>query len=309
MKKLVSLFAVLTCVPLVANASELSDAIENTRKECSFSRLVGSFKDVANESMVYSGVGTVAGGVALGTGIAKANVNKKIKENSGVPEEVIEPQNVSTEVVTGESDNVNNPIQETEIADNNAEDTEISDADKMAKKAKTLGLVQGGALFASVLSNAAAAGGATANAEDEPLGWHIDACVAATKELSNVKMTARVAGTADEDELARADKIISACSQWETFDYSKMKKRAKGAAVSSGVAAGAGVVGGSFAIVDSFGESVDDDKLVPKGQKIANISSGVTTGASGVAVGFNAAQLKILKRGVEIAEECEAAFE
>ena len=306
MRKMFFLFAILICLPFVVRASELSDAIENAREHCDLVTILDITKDTANDAMVYSGIGTVAGGAALGTGIAKANINKQIKEKDTNPEELdIESQ----DVVVEEPDTIDDPIEETENTDNDIKFSEDFDTDKATRKAKTLGYAQGGTLFVSMLSNAASAGNSSAIATDKPLGWDIDACIGAIKELNNVKMAGRVTGTADETELQRADKITSACSQWETFDYSKITKRAKGAAILSGVAAGAGVVGAATAITGTASASWNDEQSLNRSDKIANVSSGVATAASGVATGFNAAQLKVINRGIKIAEECVAAFE
>ena len=79
MKHLISMFAIVVAMPFVANASELTDAINSVRSACGgISNEIGDMKTMAGINTAVTGVGTVAGGVALGTGIAKANVDNKI---------------------------------------------------------------------------------------------------------------------------------------------------------------------------------------------------------------------------------------
>ena len=66
----------------VAHANtDLAAAIENVRTTCgNISAELTDMKKMAGITTAVTGVGTVAGGVALGTGIAKANVDKEIEE-------------------------------------------------------------------------------------------------------------------------------------------------------------------------------------------------------------------------------------
>jgi hypothetical protein len=68
----------------VAHAkTDLTAAIENVRTTCgNISAELTDMKKMAGITTAVTGVGTVAGGVALGTGLAKANLDKEIEYQS-----------------------------------------------------------------------------------------------------------------------------------------------------------------------------------------------------------------------------------
>lgn len=64
-----------------ANAELGAATIEDVRAKCGgIGDELADMKKMAGITTAVTGAGTVAGGVALGTGIAKANVDKKIVE-------------------------------------------------------------------------------------------------------------------------------------------------------------------------------------------------------------------------------------
>ena len=61
--------------------TDLSAAIENVHATCGgISAELADMKKMAGITTAVTGVGTVAGGVAFGTGIAKANIDKEIEK-------------------------------------------------------------------------------------------------------------------------------------------------------------------------------------------------------------------------------------
>ena len=137
----------------------------------------------------------------------------------------------------------------------------------------------------------------------------INNCIAATKVLANVRMQARIDGSASDTELDKTQDIISKCSAWETVDLSKIDNRATGAMVSSAIGATTGIAG-TITSASANSQSVrDGDEQKEKNLNTAsNILAGTTTAASGVATVFNATQISAIKRAATVADECEGAL-
>ena len=71
--RLAFMISLLLCAGAANAADGLSAAIENVRTACSgISDKMADMKTKAGINTAITGVGTVAGGVALGTGIAKS---------------------------------------------------------------------------------------------------------------------------------------------------------------------------------------------------------------------------------------------
>ena len=295
-----------------ANA-DLIAAIENVRTTCgNISAELSDMKKMAGITTAVTGVGTVAGGVALGTGIAKTNVDKEIEEleaqiaelkksRSGVPVERLEiaNQNAFNQSL--------NDFVRTYSAELQQKTAELSAAEK---KSKTLGNVRTGTLAAATTTNIAGAVMSGTNRVKGDLKQQIDECLASVKTLSNVRMQARIDGSANDTELAHAENIIRACDSWTTVDISSINNRSTGAMVSSGIGAGLGLAG---TITSTSANSDDvrdgDDKQREKNlNTAANVLAGGTTVAGLSATIFNATQISAIKRAATVADECEGAL-
>ena len=302
------LFLTIFSLPTFAETN-LNIAIQNARTACSgIDQSMHDMKVKAGINTAVTSVGTVAGGVALGTGIAKYSVDKEQSELANKVAKLI-----------AEKSNI--PIEKLEIAD----EAEFRDAIKRAvhsdasiasdiqkineleQKSKTLGNVRTGTLAASTATNIAGTAIAATNKVDEGLEEKINKCIASIKELSNVKLAARIEKTADDNEIAIADKIINACRDYEYIDITPINKRALGAAVSSGIGIGTGVVG----TITSAVSNTDNNRHNDKGYALnttANVMAGASTAASATATIFNATQISAIKRVAYVAEVCEGAL-
>ena len=295
-----------------ANA-ELAAAIENVRTACgNISAELSDIKKMAGITTAVTGVGTVAGGVALGTGLAKANVDKEIEEleaqikelkksRSDVPVEKLEIANQN------EFNQSLDDFVHTYSAELQQKAAELSTAEK---KSKQLGNVRTGTLAAATATNIAGAVMSGTNKVKGDLKQQIDECLASVKTLSNVRMQARIDGSATDADLAHAENIIRACDAWTTVDISSINKRSTGATVSSGIGAGLGLAG---TITSASANSKDvrngDDKQREKNlNTAANVLAGGTTAASLSATIFNATQISAIKRAATVADECEGAL-
>ena len=281
----------------VAHANpDLSAAIENVRTTCgNISAELTDMKKMAGITTAVTGVGTVAGGVALGTGLAKANVDKEIEAKEKLPLLTIENEQAFRNELSTYAKSINKTAN-----------TEIGLAEQ---KSKNLGNIRTGTLATSTVANIAGAVMSGTNRVKGDLRSQIDECLASLKTLSNVRMQARISKTATDADLARAENIIRACDAWTTVDVSSINNRSTGATVSAGIGAGLGLAGTiTSASANSDGVRDGDADKEKKLNTAANVLAGGTTAAGLSATIFNATQISAIKRAATVADECEGAL-
>lgn len=279
-----------------ANA-DLTAVIENVRATCgNISAELSDMKKMAGITTAVTGVGTVAGGVALGTGIAKVGVDKDIEAKEKLPLLSIGNEQTFRRDLLIYAQQINQITNGKNEADE--------------QKSKTLGNIRTGTLAVATATNIAGAIMSGTNKVKGDLKQQIDECLTSVKTLSNVRMQARIDGSANDTELAHAENIIRACDAWTTVDVSPINKRSTGATVSSGIGAGLGLAGTiTSASANSDGIRNGDDHEKEKNlNTAANVLAGGTTAASLSATIFNATQISAIKRAATVADECEGAL-
>ncbi len=290
--------------------TDLTAAIENVRTTCgNISNELSDLKKMAGITTAVTGVGTVAGGVALGTGIAKANVDKEIVVLEQLLEKIDTSRNL--EMITVSAVTLQNDLDEYQasIQTMSKSDLEIKKS-QAEQKSKQLGNIRTGTLATATATNIAGAVMSGTNKVKGDLKKQIEECLASVKTLSNVRMQARVDGSASDADLARAENIIRACDAWSTVDITPINNRSTGAAVSSGVGAGLGLAG-TITSASANSDGVRDSDNMQKEKKLnmmANIFAGGTTAASLSATIFNATQINAIERATTVADECEEAL-
>lgn len=293
----------------VAHANtDLAAAIENVRTTCgNISAELSDMKKMAGITTAVTGVGTVAGGVALGTGLAKANVDKEIEElESQIARLIAERGDVPIEHLQIEDEALFKRQVNEFIAYYQAKEQEISVAEQ---KSKNLGNWRTGTLAAATATNIAGAVMSGTNRVKGDLKQQIDECLMSVKTLSNVRMQARIDGSANDTELARAENIIRACDAWSTVDITPINNRSKGATISSGIGAGLGLAGTITSASANSKDVRDGDSDKEKNlNTAANVLAGGTTATSLSATIFNATQINAIKRAATVADECEGAL-
>lgn len=282
-------------------AVDLNTAILNARTACSgISDSMNDMKVKAGINTAVTAVGTVSGGVALGTGIAKANVDKEIDLLLALDKSPASQERDSNEIQLTDADY-------TALLTLNPNADKVSE---LEQKSKTLGNIRTGTLAASTATNIVGTALAATNKVSEDLELNINKCISATKELSNAKLAAKMEGTATDSEMIIADRIINACRDYEYVDLKPINKRATGAAVSSGIGLGTGVVGTiTSAVANTEATRAGDAKKEKDLNTTANVMAGASTGASAVATIFNATQIAAIKKVVMVADVCEGALE
>ena len=290
--------------------TNLATAIKNVRTACgNISAELTDMKKMAGITTAVTGVGTVAGGVALGTGLAKTNVDKEIAELEQQLAKLDVGRNLET--ITISATNLQNELNQYQASIQTLSKSELQEQKSEAEqKSKNLGNIRTGTLATSTVANIAGAVMSGTNRVKGDLKQQIDECLASVKTLSNISMQARISKTATDADLARAENIIRACDAWTTVDVSSINNRSTGATVSSGIGAGLGLAGTiTSASANSNGVRNSDDKQKEKNlNTVANVLAGGTTVASLSATIFNATQISAIKRAATVADECEGAL-
>ena len=295
----------------VAHANtDLTAAIKNVRATCgNISAELTDMKKMAGIATAVTGVGTVAGGVALGTGLAKTNVDKEIAELEQQLAKLDADRNLQT--ITISATNLQNELNQYQASIQTLSKSELQEQKSEAEqKSKNLGNIRTGTLATSTVANITGAVMSGTNRVKGDLKQQIDECLASVKTLSNIRMQARIDGSATDTDLAHAENIIRACDAWTTVDISSINKHSTGATVSSGIGAGLGLAG---TITSASANSKDirdsDDAQREKNlNTVANVLAGGTTAASLSATIFNATQISAIKRAATVADECEGAL-
>ena len=276
-------------------------ALQNTYSACvGIDDSLGDLKKMAGINTAITGVGTGLGVGATVVGIVKANKDAAAKE-------IADKINYSKQPIN---------VMPTE-SEMNAISSEFDSADlesefsRLRKQSKSLGNWRTGLLAGNTVTNVAGAIIAGKNKTDGDLQKQIDNCKAAIGELRRARAQARIDGT----DTGEANAIISACEGFETVDISKINTRAKGAMISSAVGAGLGLTGTiTSAVANSDSVRKDNVDISQKTNAdwnkeknintAANILSGTSTVASGVATVFNATQISAIKKVANIAAKC-----
>lgn len=313
-------------MPVIAHASEnLNLAIENARMACGgISGQLEHMKTMAGINTAVTGVGTVAGGVALGTGIAKVKVDKKAAQ---LEAELVAEIELLNKLASQQKSADLSIIPEVDIAklgsavgenevmsvDDNSISQKEQELAQVTEKSKKLGNWRTGMMAANTATNITGAAIAGTNRMDGELKTRIAECVLMVDILSRAHMQARISNDSTEAELARAENIVHSCADWGTVNIDSINNKSTGATVASGVGAGMGLAG-TIVSATANSDRVRGDNSASGRQKeknlnaTSNILAGGTTVATGAAVVFNATQIGAIKRAVTVADNCEKAL-
>ena len=290
MKKLSFVLLALLACPSYATVYDLDVAMDNVRNACSgINSKMDHLKLMAGINTGIGAVGTVTGAVALGTGIAKAQKDKEIELANTTrfftPEEI----DATTELFKQKYLNI-------------TEKTET----KSEQESKTLGNVRTGMLAVNTATSVAGAVISSQNKANGSIKEVIDNCIAATDDLRESMMQARMDGR----DTVTAKRIVDACSEYKTADLSKINKLATGATITSSIGAVAGGIGTiTSAVANTDSTRKDDSKEGKEKEKnlntASNVLSGVTTVTSAASTVLNGVQIATIKKVVSISEKCE----
>ena len=320
MKYLLFLFCVFITGTSYADVNDIQFAIANVKNNCiGISDELSDMKRLAGISTAVTTVGTASGGGALITGIVKSNKDKEIASYEQALELLYSMKNDSETL-----DYVSVPIdkdlfiQQMKSYVNNATgiyvDKEINSVEsqktKLEQQSKRLGNIRTGLIASDTATHIAGAITSGKNKVKGDLKSQIDNCIAAVKNLDMVKHQGRIDGSATQQELDIADKIINECGQWQYVNINKINNKANNAMISSifgSVSGIAGTVTSASANSDKV-RNMESDKKEQNLNTASNILAGTTAGASLVSTVFNASQISVIKKAVEVADKCEGVL-
>ena len=305
-------FCVGVFLPLSASAdvSALNSALTTTYNACAgISNDLTNLKKMAGINTAVTAVGAVSGGVALGAGIAKANVDRELQELIEKVKRLIDEKSK----IPVEKLDVSNQNQFNQQLSEISGYSEISSTNEkisaLEQKSKTLGHVRTGTLAASTATNVAGAIIAGTNNVDKDLENRIENCKKAVSNLQRSVAQAKM----DGEDISKAQQIITACKEYNYVDISTINSKSKGAMISSIVGATTGAVGTiTSASANSDSTRADDTESGKQKEQNLNTASNIMAGTSTVAsVGatiFNATQIGAIKKLVTVADKCEEAL-
>ena len=314
------LLTIFLLFPIVANAGTLGldDALRATYVYCvGIDDELADLKKMAGINTAVTAVGTAAGAAATTVGIIKANKDSQAK---AIADAVVKDTNAlySAEYIKkyhlGPTEAEIEAFKKEFLSMQQMQDEQWNEKVKpLRDESKKLGNWRTGLMAGNTATNVAGAIIAGNNKVDSDLQTQIDNCRASVKNLKESIIQARVEG-ADENTIQEANNIVSACSEYEYVDVSKINDRAKGAMISSIVGATTGVAGTVTSAVANSDNIRKDYKKFDKTEEewqteknwntAANVLAGASTAASGVATVFNATQISAIKKVAAVAEKC-----
>ena len=291
-------------VPSYATVYDLEVAMNNVRESCvGISSKMDHLKTMAGISTGIGAVGTAVGAGALASGIVKSQTDAEIED---LLKKLAEKLKKAEKVDDKELDDVLADLKENWETYSEEYEKETKKIDELEKKSKTLGDVRTGLLATNTATSVAGAVVSSKSKVSGSLKDRIDECVAATEDLRESMMQARLEG----QDTTKAKRIVDACSEYKTADVSKVNKLATGSTVTSSIGAVVGGVGMITSIAANTDATRNDDtkegKEKEKGLNTAsNVLSGITTAASATSTVLSGVQIATIKKVVSVADNCE----
>ncbi len=304
-----------------ADEKSLVDAMANARKHCSgISEQLNDIKKLAGVGTAVSAVGTAVGGGATAVGVVKTGTDEELddirKEIERIKAATPRPNPLPADTNPGQLQQELEQYarQQLSVSEDNVDGTttNLADLEKQQKeleeKSKKLGDARTGLMATATATNIAGAVISGINQVKTDLITQIGACAGAIQTLSYMKTQASLDGSATDEEIAHADKVISACNKYNLEDVKKINARATGATVSSGIGAATGLAGTITSGIANTDQTRENAEKAKNLNTASNVLAGVTTAASLTSTVFNATQISAAKRVIETAEQCEEAL-
>lgn len=292
--------------PTYSKATNLVTTIQKTKLACSdISDIMHDLRLKAGINTAITGAGTVASGIALGTGLAKEQVEDFLTQET---KQILEKydNNPQDNIIIQDKSAFEQQLAQMELT---AIENSISIQDLITlekTQSDKFGAIRTGTLATATVANITGTAISATNTTQKDLKPQIDKCITAIKELTTAHMIAKLENNATNIELDLASRIIAACRDYETLDLTPIDNRAKSAAIFSGIAAGTGVAGTiTSAIAVSKQQEINKNKNL---DTASNVMAGTSAAAGATATIFNATQIAAIKKAVAVAEKCEEAL-
>ena len=283
----------------------LNQLLMDARDKCTgIAEDLRQVKTMATVNTVVTGVGTVAGGVALYAGLTKKNLDKQAEELERKLENLSSMSDAEFVRFLKRLAEYQERLQEYKNT--------CAAKQNLEKQSKKMGNLRTGAMVANTATAIAGTVIAGNNESDaRSIADRIMNCKKSVENLRNDMGQYRVSGRMDEYQ--KLDKIVTACSEMYSDDLEEIYSNSNVAKISSAVNIGTGVIGTVTSAVANS-DSIRNDNTNSGKQKeknlntAANIFAGASTIASGVSTVFNAKTIKAINDNVEYATKCEEAL-
>lgn len=329
---------------LNASVGVLQKSVTNMRDACvGISDDLKDLQALAGGAAGVSGAGAVAGGVALGTGIAKSAADRDAMNNNtklyhaqwenlknGAHDGAFDSQTAPDVTAITAFVRSLTPSSQKWAGVPDEELQELRPATDYARRGKKLGNVRTSATGVAALTNAVGAGLAATNLSDYKSGLSgriakcLDAGVTVKRALIQAQMdkdaflkankadklaTYTANGVLSNQYVSDVNAAVRACEALAEIDLSKNTRRASGAVASGIIGTATGIAG----MVTSMSANSKTNYLSGTDkEKSLNTASNVlagTTAATGIAGAvFNATQISELKRALSVADACKGAL-
>ena len=263
------------CTLANAEVLDLDSALRETYTNCvGIDDALHDMKVLAGINTAVTGVGTIAGGGALIAGIKRHNILNRLRD--------IE----------------DNPNHDTPTYNDIDISVRADFVPNLKSKKQKLGNWRTGLLAVNTATNVAGTVIAAKNAHNDNLDAQIKSCADSVDELKKSIMQSKMNG----EHVDEANAIYDACIEYKYTDLSVLKKRAKGAEISSALGGATGAVGIITSAVANKSSGEKERKL----DTASNILAGGATVLTGGATVFNAMQISAIKRVADVAQKCES---
>jgi len=291
-----------------ADNAGLNIMLGEARRNCSgISKKINDMKTMAGINTAVTGVGALAGGGAIGTGLVKAAKDREIGNLQELLKHVdrLERENPNLTPTAEETARFNEAFK---AYGENVGQVE-SDIDKLKRESKTLGNWRTGLLAGNTAANVAGAVIAGGNTADGDLTSAISACKKSVANLEKARVQAGFDSSTNPQALLAAQRIITACGRYNGEDLQSIDGRAKGAMFASIGGAVIGGVGTAASAGANSDQTRSGDKDAEKNlNTAANVMAVGATASSAVATIFNGAQIAAINKAAATAKNCEEAL-
>lgn len=316
--------------------TDFTAALQDARTKCGgISEHLEHIKTMAGVNTAVTAVGTLAGGGATASGIIKQKTDQVSdilgqftewadKVNSqDITNNIVFSEDAGLRLTATDKDTLRNGviselerIRPTYIdfamkdMTNGFATQEVSDVKtKIDKWSKTSGNVRTGLLAAATVTNIAGAAIAGTNRVKPDLESQVALCISSLDTLARAKTQAKISQQITVEQSTHAERIISACGQYETVKLSDINARGMGALVSSGIGAATGLAGTiTSAVANTNNVRTAGGNKEKNLNTASNVLAGVSTASSLSSTIFNATQIGAAKRILKVAQECEEAL-
>ena|GEM_PF-852113 len=316
-------------------ATPLITAIEAVRMACDgIASEINSMKTLAGINTAVTGVGTLAGGGALTTGLIKQSKDTKMQELKDMLD-AIEKRDASNTPGAEEARNFYEVFLDLiELYKENSETSANRDITADVKKiaedeikelktqSKSLGNWRTGLLAGNTATSVAGAVIANKNKVGEDLKADIDSCRLAVSGLSRAHTQAMFdiaanSGAVDTSDanilMSTAQKMIEGCRDLDFISDSQINsinKKSNAAMWTAIAGATVGAAGTVTSVMANTENTRDSDGNKEKNLNTAsNVLAGGAAAASLVATVLNATQISAINKISEAADKCQGAIE